>query len=60
MAEEKREAQRDANHQLGLFSSHAVDATKNLFWSRFAAGKQFAKRMTLWDAVFVGMRSMGR
>jgi hypothetical protein len=44
--------------ELGLFSTHAVGATKDLFWSRFSAGKRFAKQSTMWDMLFVGMRSM--
>ncbi len=54
------EKEREANKELGLFSTHAVSSAKSMFWSRFASGRRFAKQATIWDAVFVGMRSMGR
>ena len=33
---------------------------QDAFWSYFSAGKQFAKRQSMWDAMFMGIRSMGR
>ena len=49
-----------AKQKLGLFSSSGVAETKNLFWRTFAGGQAYAKRATLWDALFAGMRAMGR
>jgi len=46
--------------RLGLFSSVGVGETRDLFWRTFAGGQSYAKRATMWDALFVGMRSMGR
>ena len=33
---------------------------QDAFWSYFSAGKKFAKRQSMWDAMFMGIRSMGR
>lgn len=51
---------RKAKSELGLFSSAGVDEARDQFWRSFAGGTAYAKRATLWDALFVGMRSMGR
>ncbi len=49
----------DAKASLGMFSQYGVAETRELFWKRFGQGKDFAKRQTTWDALFVGLR-MGR
>ncbi len=49
-----------AKSQLGLFSEHGVAETRDLFWLRLAQGKGFATRQTKWDALFMGIRAMGR
>eukprot|EP01084_Bolivina_argentea_P053279 97806_1 len=49
-----------ANKEVGLFSTYGVREARDLFWSQAAGGKQFAKRATMWDAIFIGIRSMGR
>eukprot|EP00551_Chaetoceros_affinis_P007284 CAMPEP_0203675286 /NCGR_PEP_ID=MMETSP0090-20130426/19764_1 /ASSEMBLY_ACC=CAM_ASM_001088 /TAXON_ID=426623 /ORGANISM="Chaetoceros affinis, Strain CCMP159" /LENGTH=217 /DNA_ID=CAMNT_0050541439 /DNA_START=89 /DNA_END=739 /DNA_ORIENTATION=- len=50
----------DAKSVAGLFSEVGVDEVKESFWHYFAAGKRFAKRQSMWDAMFMGMRSMSR
>ena len=50
----------DAKSVAGLFSEVGVNEVKDAFWEYFASGKQFAKRQSMWDAMFMGMRSMSR
>lgn len=50
----------DAKATAGIFSEIGVSEVKDSFWEYFASGKQFAKRQSMWDAMFMGMRSMGR
>jgi len=50
----------DAKSVAGIFSEVGVGEVKDSFWQYFSAGKKFAKRQSLWDAMFVGMRSMSR
>jgi len=50
----------DAKSIAGLFSEVGVGEVQDSFWSYFSSGKQFAKRQSMWDAMFMGMRSMGR
>lgn len=50
----------DAKSKLGIFSEYGVEETRDLFWTRFNQGGQFAKRQTMWDALFAGMSAMGR
>jgi len=50
----------DAKAVAGLFSEYGVLEAKDSFWSHFSSGKQFAKRQSMWDAMFIGLRSMGR
>jgi hypothetical protein len=45
---------------LGLFSSAGVGEARDLFWRTFAGAQSYAKRATMWDLFFVGMRTMGR
>lgn len=49
-----------AKSKLGLFSEYGVEETRNLFWEKFAMGKNFAKRQSTWDAIFYGIAAMGR
>lgn len=49
-----------AKSVLGLFSEYGVAETRDLFWERFTQGKGFATRQSKWDALFVGISSMGR
>jgi hypothetical protein len=59
-----RDAQADAvaraKQALGLFSVEGVAEARDLFWRTFAGGTAYAKRATMYDAIFVGFRSMGR
>ena len=50
----------DAKSVAGLFSEVGVNEVQDSFWEYFHSGKQFAKRQSMWDAMFMGMRSMGR
>lgn len=50
----------DAKSIAGLFSEVGVGEVQDSFWSYFHSGKQFAKRQSMWDAMFIGIRSMGR
>jgi len=49
-----------AKRTVGLFSTYGVSEARELFWRRFAQGKQFAKNQSFWDLIFGGMMSMGR
>jgi len=50
----------EGNSQVGVFSTYGVQQTRDLFWRMFAHGKGFAKRQTMWDALFVGLSAMSR
>lgn len=50
----------DAKQVAGIFSEIGVQETKDSFWQYFYQGKQFAKRQSMWDAMFIGIRHMGR
>lgn len=50
----------DAKQLAGLFSEIGIGEVQDSFWQYFNAGKQFAKRQTMWDAMFIGIRSMTR
>merc|ERR1719296_601876 len=50
----------DAKSVAGLWSEGGVGEVSDSFWEYFASGKRFAKRQSMWDAMFMGMRSMGR
>lgn len=50
----------NAKNKVGLFSEYGVGETRDLFWQRFSQGGRFAKRQTMWDALFMGLSSMGR
>jgi hypothetical protein len=50
----------DAKSVAGLFSEIGVEEVQDSFWSYFTSGKKFAKRQSMWDAMFIGIRAMGR
>ena len=50
----------DAKAVAGLFSEVGVGETKDAFWEYFTNGQRFAKRQSMWDMLFMGMRSMSR
>jgi len=57
----ERKAMQSAKQSVGLFSEYGVGDCRWLFNQQFASGKQFAKRQTQWDALFMGIQfAMGR
>jgi hypothetical protein len=46
----------NAKRTAGIFSEVGVGEIKDSFWQKFHAGKQFAKRQSMWDALFIGIR----
>ena len=50
----------DAKSVAGLWSEVGVGEVTDSFWEYFSHGKRFAKRQSMWDAMFMGMRSMSR
>jgi cation transport ATPase len=50
----------DAKSVAGLWSEVGVGEVKESFWKYFTSGHQFAKRQSMWDAMFIGIRSMTR
>lgn len=54
------EAESEAKSHLGVFSEHSVQEARNLFWETFSGGKDFAKRSSMFDLMFMGFDSMGR
>merc|ERR1712124_221608 len=50
----------DAKSVAGLFSEVGVSEVQDSFWAYFSSGKNFAKRQTMWDAMFMGIRTIGR
>jgi hypothetical protein len=44
----------------GIFSEVGVEEVKESFWEYFGAGKAFAKRQSMWDAMFIGIRTVTR
>jgi len=51
---------KDAKEEVGVFSEVGVAEVRDSFWSYFAKGAKFAKRQSMYDALFMGFRSMGR
>ena len=49
----------DAKAKLGVFSEYGVEETRGLFWRCFSGGKDFAKRSSWYDMMFMGISSMG-
>lgn len=47
---------RDAKQSVGIFSEYGVQETRDMFWGVFAGGKDFAKRQSMWDMLFMGLR----
>lgn len=50
----------EAKQTVGLFSEYGVQEVRELFWAQFASGKDFAKRSSWYDLIFMGIGSMGR
>ena len=50
----------DAKAVAGIYSEIGVSEVRDSFWSYFNRGAKFAKRQTMYDALFTGFRSVGR
>jgi hypothetical protein len=50
----------DAKSVAGIFSEVGVGEVQDSFWGYFTSGKQFAKRQSMWDAMWMGLRTMSR
>jgi ABC-type multidrug transport system fused ATPase/permease subunit len=50
----------DAKAIAGVTSEVGVEEMKDSFWQYITAGKQFAKRQSMWDMMFMAMRSLGQ
>jgi ABC-type multidrug transport system fused ATPase/permease subunit len=50
----------DAKAVAGLWSEIGIGEVRDSFWQYFNAGKQFAKRQSMWDAMFIGIRQISR
>ncbi|KAL7571109.1 hypothetical protein ACA910_014718 [Epithemia clementina (nom. ined.)] len=50
----------DAKKAAGLLSEVGVGEAKDSFWQYLYQGKEFAKRQSMWDALFIGLRQMTR
>lgn len=50
----------DAKAGVGIFSQFGINETRDLFWTRFTQGKRFASNQSKFDALFIGISSMGR
>ena len=42
--------------QVGIMSEYGVQETRDMFWGVFSGGKDFAKRQSMWDLLFTGLR----
>ena len=51
---------RDAKHSVGVLSEVGVGEMKDVFWQYLMQGKQFAKRQSMWDALFIGIGQIAR
>jgi len=54
---EYEDAVKDAKQIVGIWSTYGVDETRNEFWKCWEWGKAFAKRMSMYDALFVALDS---
>ena len=43
-----------------MLSAHGISETRDTFTRYFTGGKDFAKRQTTWDALFMAISAMGR
>ena len=49
-----------AKSHLGIFSEVGVEQARGMLYAKVHSGKEFAKRATIWDALFAGIGSMAR
>ena len=45
----------EAKSMVGVWSTYGVEEVRKRFWDAYQSGKDFAKRMTFWDMMFVGV-----
>lgn len=45
---------------VGLFSTIGIEELKDCFWNYFSQGLKFAKRQSIWDMMFMSIRSITR
>jgi len=57
---ERQSLRQEANSVVGIWSQYGLDATRKGFWEAYEKGKDFAKRMTWWDAMFLAIGGGGR
>ena len=57
---EEREQMRDAKSKVGIFSTYGVAETRSVFDQYWTKGKKMAANQSRWDALFIGIGSMGR
>jgi hypothetical protein len=50
----------DAKSVAGIFSEVGVGEVQDSFWGYFTQGKQFAKRQSMWDAMWMGIGTLSR
>jgi hypothetical protein len=50
----------DAKAIAGITSNIGLSEIKDSFWNYFQSGKRFAKRQSMWDIMFMGIRTMSR
>ncbi len=48
----------DARREVGVWSVYGISDLRREFWNAWEKGKDAAKRMTMFDAVFIGVGSM--
>ena len=60
LEKEQKLEERNARGYLGIFSNVAVAEARELFWKKFAAGKEAANRQSKWDAFWIGLSVMGK
>ena len=57
---QEREQMREAKSKVGIFSVYGVAETRNVFDQYWTRGKRMAANQSRWDALFIGISSMGR
>lgn len=57
---QEAEGMSEVKREVGVLSEFAVAETRDSFWQSFSGGKSFAKRQSMWDLLFTGMRYTSR
>jgi len=52
--------QSEAKAKVGIFSEYGVQEVRDLFWAQLQGGKDFARRSSWYDFIFMSIGSMGR